>query len=185
MDALTALHTRYSSPRLSGPEPSSTELEKIYRAAFRAADHGLLQPWRFLQIRGEARARLGELFVDVATSMEPHMPEAQQDKLRQKPLRAPLIIVSVSSPKAHPKVPEFEQDFSAAAATQSMLVACHALGIGAIWRTGPMARHQLVKQGLGLTQAEKIIGFVYLGQPDGPPRPISAVDIQQFVQDWQ
>ena len=68
-----------------------------------------------------------------ALSNEPDLPEGRQEMLRNKPQRAPLIIVTVASPQAHPKVPEFEQEYSAAAATQNMLVACHALGVGAMW----------------------------------------------------
>lgn len=184
MDALTALHTRTSSPRLSEPAPSGTILKNIYKAAFRAADHALLQPWRFLEIRGDARSRLGDLFVTASLSDDPALSSAQQEKIRCKPSRAPLVIVTISSIKEHPKVPEFEQDLSAAAATQNMLIACHAQGVGAMWRTGSMAYHPLVKEGLGLQSHEKIIGFLYLGAAEGPTRPIVAPDLSEFVQDW-
>ncbi len=56
MDALHALHNRTSVPKLTDPAPSQEALQNIYRAAFRAADHGMLKPWRFLIIRETARA---------------------------------------------------------------------------------------------------------------------------------
>ena len=184
MDALTALHTRTSSPRLTAPPPAESALANLYKAAFRAADHGLLRPWRFLEIRGTARQRLGELLVAAALADRPDLEPAQQDKLRAKPLRAPLLIVSISSPRPHPKVPEFEQQLSAAAATQNILLACHAQSIGAMWRTGAAASQPLVRQGLGLQPHEKIIGFLYLGTIAGPVRPITTPKLSQFVQQW-
>ena len=79
-------------------------------------------------------------------------------------------MVTIASVKQHPKIPAFEQELSAAAATQNMLIAAHAQGVGAMWRTGSMACHPLVLQGLGLAVQEKIIGFLYLGTISGPVR---------------
>lgn len=184
MNALEALHQRASMPRLSGPAPDAQALDNIFRAALRAADHGLLRPWRFLTIQDESLARLGELFATVASADKPDISPAELDKLRQKPLRAPLIVVVISSPKEHPKVPVFEQDLSAAAAAQNMLVAAFAQGLGAMWRTGSMAYHPLVKEGLGLAAEEKIIGFLYLGAAAAPGKKVLSEDPADFVKAW-
>ncbi len=184
MKALEAIHSRISSPRLVDPAPSDSNLEQIFRAAFRAADHGLLRPWRFLTIQGESRSKLGELFVRASAKDNPDLTEAQLEKIRSKPLRAPMLIVTISSIQEHPKVPAFEQDLSAAAATQNMLIAAHAQDVGAMWRTGSMAYHPEVMAGLGLRDNEKIIGFLYLGTHDGPRKPIRDIDLDEFVQAW-
>ena len=184
MKALEAIHSRTSSPRLTEPAPSGEVLENILRAAFRAADHGLLRPWRFLTIQDESRNRLGELFAQAALGDDPELSEQQLEKIRNKPLRAPLLIVTVSSIQQHPKVPPFEQDLSAAAATQNMLLAAHAQDVGAMWRTGSMAYHPAVMKGLGLSDSEKIIGFLYLGTATGPRKPIREIELADFVQEW-
>ncbi len=184
MNALEALHTRVSTPRLTDPPPGEEALNNIYKAAFRAADHGLLRPWRFLVIKGEARRRLGELFIEAALAKDPELSESQLEKIRSKPLRAPMVIVTIAVHKNHPKVPEFEMDMSAAAATQNMLLAAHAQGIGAMWRTGSMAFDPHVKQGLGLEDNEKIIGFLYLGTALGQTRAISLEDPADYFTDW-
>ena len=184
MKALEALHARTSSPRIGEPAPDEEQLDSIFKAALRAADHGLLRPWRFLTIRGEARSRLGDLILQAALEENPDLSEAQQEKLRNKPLRAPLVIVTISSPKPHPKVPEFEQDLSAAAATQNMINAAYAVGVGAMWRSGSPAFQDTVKRGLGLEPHEKIIGFLYLGTLSGPAKPRPNVDYSDLVKDW-
>lgn len=184
MDALDALHLRSSVPKLSDPLPSDKMLENIYKAAFRAADHAVLRPWRFLVIKGAARERLGELFVEAGLSADAALEPAAIEKLRCKPLRAPLILICISSFKPHPKVPEIEQDLSAGAATQNMLLAAFAQGLGAMWRTGSLAYNPIVKRGLGLADTEKIIGFLYIGTIDGGTKQLCEADIDAYFQDW-
>ena len=149
MDALKALKTRTSVAILAEPGPNEEEMKNLFAAAFRTADHALLRPWRFLVISGDARLRLGELFVQAKLSDQPDTTPDQLEKLRGKPLRAPTIIVTIACHKEHPKVPAIEQDLSAGRATQHMLLAAHAMGLGAIWKTGSMAYHPMVSQGLG------------------------------------
>jgi nitroreductase len=184
MKALDALHNRSSFPKLSDPLPDEEVLTNIYRAAFRAADHGVLRPWRFLQIKGSSRERLGELFVEATLSDDAETPPEKLRSVRQKPLRAPLILVIISSIKQHPKVPAIEQQLSAAAATQNMLLAAFAQGVGAMWRTGSMAYHPIVMQGLNLAEQEKIIGFLYLGTIDGPTKNLQEPNLDDFFVEW-
>jgi nitroreductase len=166
------------------PEPTSDQLDQLFRAAVRAADHGLLRPWRFLTIRGQARSRLGDLLVAAARQENPEISAAQVDKLAAKPLRAPLIVVTVASPKPHPKVPESEQTLSAAAATQNMINAAFALDLGVMWRTGSPAYQSIVMRGLGLEANEKIVGFLYLGTKTGPEKPRPDTSYSDIVSEW-
>lgn len=184
MDALTALHTRVSVSRMTDPAPDLATLDNIFKAALRAADHALLRPWRFLVIRGTSRNRLAEVFAQATLADSPECAAEVLSKVRFKPLRAPLIVVGIVSPRNHPKVPLLEQQMSAAAAMQNMLTAAHAQGIGAIWRTGSMAHHPLVKQELGLDGHEEIAGFLYMGHAYGPSRPFREESTTLYFQDW-
>jgi nitroreductase len=184
MDALTALKTRTSSPRLTSPGPTPQQMQVLYQSAVRAADHALLQPWRFIAIEGDSRDRLGDLFVKASLVTNPDMSDAEQDRLSAKALRAPLVLVVVASVTEHPKVPAIEQKLSAAAATQNILLAAFAQNLGAVWRTGELAYSTTVKEGLGLSPQEDIIGFIYLGTPAAPPRIAPDVDISTFISEW-
>ena len=182
MDALENLHQRVSVPALEGPAPTAEQLENMYRAALRAPDHGAIQPWRFLNVQGEGRNRLGELFLQAAAEGQP-LSEEQQTKYRNMPLRAPLIIVAIAATREHPKVPHSEQVIAAGCAVQNMLLAAHAQGLGAIWRTGEFAYNATVMAGLGLQAGEEIVGFLYVGTPMRKRTP-PEVDISAFVSDW-
>lgn len=73
MDAITALHQRVSTPRLTAPAPTPEQLTELFKAAIRAADHGNMRPWRFLIVEGEGLIKLGELFAAAATAKNPEI----------------------------------------------------------------------------------------------------------------
>lgn len=181
MDALVALHTRTAAPRLVDPAPGDAALEQILRAGLRAPDHGMLRPWRFLVVEGDARLKLGQLFVD---ALQPPTAE-EADKLRASPLRAPLVIVAIAAVKDHAKVPAIEQIESCAAAVQNMSVAIHALGFASIWRTGAPAYDPRVKQSLGMKDSDAIVGFLYVGTPTTRERPAPVLNTADFVEHWR
>lgn len=184
MEALDALINRVSVARLGEPAPTPAQRELLFRAALRAPDHGQLRPWRFLTVEGAAREQLGELLARAQLAREPQAPAAMLDKARGMPLRAPLLVVVIACLKDHPKVPEVEQLLAAGCAAHGLLLAAHAQGIGAIWRTGELSHDQTVQAGLGLAQNERIVGFLYLGTPQGELRKPQALEPADFVAGW-
>ena len=184
MDALEALQGRVSAARLVGEVPSQCILDNMFKAALRAPDHAQLRPWRFLLVSGDARDKLGDLFVQAQLEDDPDLSDIAIGKARSKPLRAPLIIVVIANVQSHPKVPEVEQLLSTGAAVQNMLVAAYAQGIGAMWRTGSMAYHATVLKELGLTSHEKLIGFLYVGEINGKRRVARPLDTDKYFRSW-
>ena len=183
MDALEALHGRVSSSRLSG-EVDDAALDNILRAALRAPDHAQLRPWRFLTVSGEARQKLGALYARAKLTEDPSLGSTDLEKIKSKPLRAPLIVVAIVCITEHPKVPEIEQILSTGAAMQNMLLAAYAQGVGAMWRTGAMAYDKIVCDGLGLAENEKIVGFLYLGEAEGNMRSAKSLNVEDYVKEW-
>ena len=182
MEALQVLQKRISSPLLKEPGPNEQQLEQIFSAALRAPDHGALQPWRFLLIEGDAREKFAKELYNIKLSEQ--APERDLEKAKKMPLRAPAIIVVIASMKEHPNIPEIEQEYSAATAAQNIILAAEALELGAIWRTGWPAFHSGVNKALGLTQNEKIIGFIYVGTRATERRPIPELKVSDFVKKW-
>ncbi len=175
MNTLEFLQQRASIPAkyLSDPAPDADAIAQICKAGLCAPDHAAMRPWRFIVIQGEARERLGEIFQQVALAETPDMPADKIARIRDKPLRSPLILTVVARITAdHPKTPEVEQILSAGAAAQQMQLAANALGFGSVWLTGPNAHSALVKQALGIDPADVIVAFLYMGTPTiSAPRP--------------
>lgn len=183
MDALEALIERVSCPVLQEPGPSAEQLELMFKAALRAPDHGALRPWRFLVIEGEARAKLGELYLQAALKADPELPQPRRDKLLNAPLRAPTLVVVIAVTQPHPKVPVLEQQVAAGCAAHAMLLAAHAQGIGAMWRTGELAYDAEVLAGLGLAENEGVIGYLYLGTAP-KTRKAPQLAVEDYVSHW-
>lgn len=184
MDALELLLQRVSVPRLQEPAPTVEQLNIMLRAALRAPDHGQIRPWRFLTIQGEDRKPLGELFVQGLLSTTPDATTEQIEKTRGLPMRAPLILIVVGVLHEDLVVPCHEQLLAAGCAAHGILLAAHAQGVGAVWRTGAMAEIALVKQGLGLQEHEQIVGYIYMGTPINSLRHPPAVDPSPLVRAW-
>ena len=104
---------------------------------------------------------------------------------RQKPFRAPLIIVVAAKvqPK-HERIPEIEQVISAGTATQNIILAFYAEGFGCMWRTGDPAYDPSVKEGLGLEPHDHIVAFLYVGTALASTSERVRRDHHQFVEVW-
>lgn len=184
MDAIQALHQRVSTPRLTTPAPTTEQLEVLFKAAIRAADHGNLRPWRFLTVEGGGLVRLGDVFAAAATAKNPAITQSELERCHAMPQRAPLIVVAIARCQLNHKVPHIEQIIAAGAATQNLINAAFAINVGAVWRTGDMAYDPVVKQALGLVQDEEIVGFIYLGAPTVPPHAPREQTPGDFFSAW-
>jgi nitroreductase len=187
MEALEAVITRCSvAPAfLAEPAPDATALERILAAGASAPDHGRLRPWRFIVIRGDARARLGEVFAAALRRRDPAAADAALEQERTRPLRAPLVIaVAARLDRQHAKIPEIEQILSAGAAVQNMLLAAHAQGYGGKWLTGANAYDENVKAALGLAPDDRLVAFLYLGSIDGRPPTVPHADAREHAVEW-
>ena len=184
MDAYELLLTRASSGKLREPGPDDATLHAIVHAALRAPDHGLLRPWRIQVVRGAARAGLGELLREALALRTPGATSDALDKERQRPLRAPVVLIVSARVQPHPKVPAIEQVLSAGALAYGLLLATHAHGFGAMWRTGPSAYDAHVKAALGIPAQDAVVGFLSLGTPSQPVPAIARPSVHDVLEEW-
>jgi nitroreductase len=184
MDALEALHSRTSMAALAEPGPTPEQLRAVLQAGVRANDHGMMRPWKFLIIEGEARKKFGAVMAEVMRAGKPDMTEAALADIAAKPLRAPTIIAVVAATRPNPKVPQIEQILAAGGAAQLMTAAAFALGVGSIWRTGSFTYERRTHDLLGLSGDDHLVGFLYLGTPKAAKAP-SDVDVDSFVTHWR
>jgi nitroreductase len=162
-----------SAKAMKGPGPSKKQLADILQAGARAPDHGKLFPWRFIVFEGDGRERAGDVIAAAARA------EGERDKQveeeRGRFLRAPVVIGVISAARELHKIPVWEQELSAGAVCQNILIAATALGFVANWLTEWYAFHPAVKEGLGLKPGERVAGFIYIGQAkdelEERPRP--------------
>ena len=170
---------------MEGPAPDDGQLSELLQASMSAPDHGAIRPWRFKIIRDEDRLALSDLFEKALRVRNPAVDDEEVEKMRGKPMRAPLIVaVGVDVMENHPKVPREEQVVAAACATQNFLLAAHAMGWGAILLTGWPAHDETVKAGLGFAEKDSVVGFVYMGTPNEDPREMTRPNATNFTETW-
>lgn len=174
------LSTRSSAPipELHEPAPSDSEIRTMLTIASRVPDHGRLAPWRFILYRGAAREDVGRRLVELAEKREGPLPEGRRNQEMTRFSRAPLVIGVVSSPKEHPKIPQWEMFLSAGAAAMNLVHAANALGYGTNWITNWYSDVAEGRALLGLAPHERVAGFVHIGTHGGgvPERPRPDVD---------
>lgn len=165
MDVFEAIFSRHSVSKVLPDDLPRELIEKLLSAGAQAPNHHRVYPWRFIVLIGKARNQLGDVMAQALKLRAPDSSEGAIEKERSRPLRAPVIIaVAVEKPDL-PKAIEIENICAAAAAAQNILLAATALGLGAMWRTGPAAFEPVVKNFLGLDASQQIIAFIYVGYP--------------------
>lgn len=155
-------------------DPVPRELvERIIEAAVWAPNHHRTEPWKFVVMTGDGRQKLGSAYAEIASEKLTGVTEEEKaqrlEKEKEKALRAPVVIAAVCAPSDDPKVIRAEEKAAVHAAVQNMLLAAHANGLGAVWRTGEPAYHPAMKRWLGLESSEEVVGLIYMGYPDMEP----------------
>ncbi len=170
-----------SAKAMTGPGPNAEELRTILTAGARVPDHKKLFPWRFILFEGDGRKRMGELLAKITLEEEPRASEERIAMERHRFQRAPVVVGVVSRVRENIPIPVWEQELSAGAVCQNMLLAAHALGYVANWLTEWCAFHPQVKDELGLKPGERVAGFIYIGKPAEPLEERVRPDLDTIV----
>jgi nitroreductase len=173
-----AITRRRSYPRVTADAPSTAELLPLLEAAATASDHASLRPWRVIELRGDARVRLGEAFVE-----ESGLDGTDAERLAAKPLRASLLLAIVSSHRESFKVHAWEQDAAAAGVAHLLTLLLDDAGWGVMWRTGGHTRSTAVRRLHKLADNEDLLGWLYIGgkTEDSKPNSRGQIDASEFI----
>ena len=157
-DAIETIMTRTSIRSFTDRAVAADTIEILLRAGMAAPTAVNLQPWHFVVVTD--RAKLDELGGN-----------GRQSKMWQE---SPLVIVvcgNLEKALEGPGQAFWVQDCSAA--TENILLAAHALGLGAVW-TGcyPIEeRVAMVSEVLGLPEHIVPLCAIVMGYPNESPEP--------------
>jgi 5,6-dimethylbenzimidazole synthase len=184
MDVFTAMKERRSC-RSFLPEPVDEDMiEKILKAAAWAPSPLNMQPWEFIVItNSEVRTKI---FAESVRCKEWALEKSGWKWLGGYKIdfvkSAPVIIAVIGDSKKS-GVDMFMEEGSTgyqhacAAAIQNMLLAAHALGLGALWFTffdkNPM------REILDIDEKKTPVALICLGTPDGKPTAMPRKDVKE------
>ena len=171
MEVNRAIETRQSIGRVR-QDPVPRELvEKILESAVHAPNHKMTEPWRFHVFIGKGRGEFARARAELARLQaraegeEEEFAAGRISRERKKAFRAPVVIAVISK-GGRDEVETLENYAACAAAVQNMQLTAHALGLGAMWRTGPVAYHEHMRKFFGLKEGDRIVAHLYVGYPD-------------------
>lgn len=172
-DTLALLSTRRSGKArdMQAPGPSEAELAAILAAATRVPDHGKLAPWQLVVVRD--RDAFAALLDRLYRAEKPEAGRLELEAMAQFARQAPTLVALFSTPRdSH--IPRWEQELSAGAVAQTLLIGAHAMGYVGNWLTGAPAYMADLPAAMGVPGG-RIAGFFFLGSPARPleerPRP--------------
>jgi nitroreductase len=170
MDALQAVMTRRSIRKYTGQPVSDELVTRLLRAAMAAPSAGNQQPWHFVVIRDRTS-------LEAIASAHPYGKMAREAQLA-------VLVCGDESLGDHPGF--WVQD--CAAATENLLIAAHALGLGAVW-LGTYPREDRVAHVRALCAIpDHLMPFaiVPIGYPAEHPAPADRFEeVRVHTERWQ
>jgi nitroreductase len=159
---------------LEGPAPDQTTVEAIITAGAAAPDHGLLWPFRFVEVTQAARSRLADAFEAAARGAKAEISLDEIAKARDKAERGPLLLALVGRFQPnHPKITLSDQWMTAGGALQNMVLAAESFGLAIALRSGSALGSAPLRAFFGLQEGEELLCFLAIGKgtqklPDRP-----------------
>jgi len=196
---LELVRTRRSVRRFAERPFSHEDIARLLEAARWAPSNHNRQPWRFLVLEDKKRirdlaSRVGEALGLKLKSLPP-MASAYADDLAHYATlfaEAPVLLVALHK---HPVsvsavllegVPNAAlvsgEPLSVAMAVQNLLLAAHALGLGACVMTAPLLVPEAVAEAIPLPAGFDLTCFVAVGHPAESPEPPRRKNLEQVTE---
>jgi nitroreductase len=169
MDVEQAIRTRRTH-KVYGQDPVARELlDQLLELATWAPNHHLTNPWRFRVLGPQALAALKR---------------AAGPEAAGKLDRAPTLVCVSAVQQGEDAVADEEDLLAAGCATYALLLAAHARGLAAYWRTPAVLRTPEGRAALRIPDGERAIALVHLGPPrqeKAPPERAPTTDLVTYL----
>lgn len=176
MEVTRAIESRQSIGRVTQEPVPREMIERLLESAVHAPNHRITEPWRFHVFTGKGRGEFAKARAETARLMaevegdDEDLISGRVSRERKKAFRSPVVIAVISE-SGRDEVETLENYAACAAAVQNMQLTAHSLGLGCIWRTGPVAYHEHMRAFFGLEDDDRMVAYLYLGYPDMGERP--------------
>ena len=181
---MLALRRSIKVAHLTQPGPDADTLTAILQIGARVPDHGKLGPWRFIILAGEDRLAYGASVANLLRQRQPDLDAARLEQEAERFARTPVVVAVVSTAGPHAKIPEWEQVLSVGAVCHNVMLAARGFGFGSVWLSEWTAYDCEALALLGLTDSERLAGFIYMGTatqtPIERPRPDALTRISHW-----
>ena len=170
---------RRTSMLVNRERPVARELvAQLCELAQWAPNHKRTWPWRFANVEGQGRLRLGHTIAD---AMHEHGdPPEKVAKARTKYTRTPVTLI-VGSAAGDSELRTAENRDAVAAGVQNILLGATAAGLASYWGSCPKGANDPVAELCGFEPGTTIVAIIYLGwateSVSAPERPRVALHV--------
>lgn len=187
------VQSRRSIRRYTSEPVSTRTVQRLLAVATWAPSAHNRQPWRFVVVASaNTKAILAEamgerLRADRLADGDPlPLIEADVHRSYTRITTATIVIIICLTMKDMDKYPDARRDEAeytmavqgTAMATQNLLLAAHAEGLGACWSCAPLFSSAVVRSVLGLPPDWEPQGLITLGHPAASVKPASRNDVE-------
>lgn len=159
-------------------------IEQMLENANWAPTHKLTEPWRFRVFCDAGLKKLADfqsrLYKQISED-KGTFSEATFEKLATNPLKASHVISIGMKRDVKASLPEVEEISSVACAVQNMYLTATAYGVGCYWGSGGVTYFEEAKSFFGLENADRLLGFLYVGMPKNTPPQGNRKPMEQKV----
>jgi nitroreductase len=146
------------------------EIETLLDAAILAPNHRLTRPWRFYVLGPESRyaygLALGERKARKLT--DPDAARALRETIGREHRDLPCMIAVAVTQNENPETRE--EDYAAAMmAIENLALAAVSIGLGTHIKTGGVMGDATARAATGVTEAERIVAIINVGEPAEQP----------------
>jgi F420 biosynthesis protein FbiB-like protein len=170
-------------------------IDRVLEAARLAPSAHNRQPWRFVVIQGEARARLAQALATrlradrLADGAAPQAVEADAARSRDRLTRAPVAILVCLTMEAMDRYPDHRRNQaerlmavqSVAMAGENLLLAAAAEGWGACWMCAPLFAGEEARRALELPEEWEPQGLILVGEAAEQPEPRGRMSLEDVT----
>ena len=158
---------------LNGKKIPDQQIIQLLSLANWAPTHGYTEPWRFVVYSGDAVQQFchqhAEMYKD--NTLPEKFNPAKYQKQQHNGDKTSHIIAVYMQRGNNPNITALEEICATAAAVQNILLGAEALGISILWSTGGSVLEPVMKDYLGLSEDDLMIGLLYMGYTDEPATP--------------
>ncbi len=153
---------------MNGKQIPDAVVRELLELADWAPTHAFTEPWYFVVYAGEGVQQFGKDHAELYRLNTPaeRFATATYEKLETMGKTASHVILLCMKRGDNPKIPEIEELVSASCAAQNILLGAAARELAVYWGSGGMTFHPAMKEYLGLNEADKVLGYLYLGYAD-------------------
>lgn len=170
--------------QFTGETIANEIVQGLLECAHTAPNHGKTYPWQFVVFSGDKKISLGKFLAELYKTETPEeqFKPTKYEKFAQRMEQSSHVIAIIMQRGTKANIPEIEEVEAVACAVQNLYLATTAQGLGGYWSSGALSYTEAMKEQFALRDADKFLGFFYLGVPKQTPSPLELPPLETHVE---